>query len=491
MGVQVEQLTSGKSPWEKEFIDFSFNNKHISEFGLVAVSDGDRLTLDMSPPFTDEVSEVNGLNGQYFWGTKFQAKPIVYNLATDGMTEEQLNAFKHFFRPGQYGKFEEDAWYGRYTYCRVSEVTTLTMIPFQTNVVIAGRTIKGNVYKGEMKLTFVQDLPYFFSDVNYVTDSSSEADLRRVYHSGVPLPSSWSGVDKCCIGDSQYLLSSTGLSSGIEYSNVNGFPFYCPSTESTQIKLTLGFSRATTAIPSDQVSPIYFKEINSANTNSVKVKTTNGTMVNEMYYTAPNVIYSTNRAIEIISSFARTSTTLAALDLEEQLRVEITHPKVIAWAMAALRILKTHTELYNAQTGQFYTGQVTTYTPLGTLSASWSRFFNLMMLCMFATPLTTNPDIGTSGTYGSFRNYSIIFDGITNTCYTIYDYNVISDTVVLVENFQENCGDTMLSEYLTLKGGNTLTQEGKIASYSMINFLNNGVAAAVSSAAMEYKYTYL
>ena len=63
MGIQVKELTSGKRPWEKEFIDFEFDGKHVSEFGLVVVSDGDRLSMDLSAPFTDETSEVNGVDG--------------------------------------------------------------------------------------------------------------------------------------------------------------------------------------------------------------------------------------------------------------------------------------------------------------------------------------------------------------------------------------------------------------------------------------------
>ena len=53
MGFQVEELTQGRQPWEKEFIDFSFDGKHISEFGLVAVSDSYRHSTDASPSFSD------------------------------------------------------------------------------------------------------------------------------------------------------------------------------------------------------------------------------------------------------------------------------------------------------------------------------------------------------------------------------------------------------------------------------------------------------
>jgi len=47
-------------PWGKEYIDFSFAGRHISEFGMVATTSGDRYTFAASPEFADETSTVNG-----------------------------------------------------------------------------------------------------------------------------------------------------------------------------------------------------------------------------------------------------------------------------------------------------------------------------------------------------------------------------------------------------------------------------------------------
>jgi hypothetical protein len=51
MGVQVTGLTLNKKCHEKEFIDFEFDGKHISEFGMVAVADGGRHSFDAAPTF--------------------------------------------------------------------------------------------------------------------------------------------------------------------------------------------------------------------------------------------------------------------------------------------------------------------------------------------------------------------------------------------------------------------------------------------------------
>ena len=72
MGIQVTELTQGKNCHEKEFIDFEFDGKHVSEFGMVAVADGGRHSFDAAPTFEDETSQVNGIDGKYYWGTNFR-----------------------------------------------------------------------------------------------------------------------------------------------------------------------------------------------------------------------------------------------------------------------------------------------------------------------------------------------------------------------------------------------------------------------------------
>lgn len=197
MGIQVSSLTQGKKPWQKEFIDFQFNGKYISEFGLVAVSDGDRLTFAASPDFENETTEVNGVAGQLFWGSKIKSLKRTYNLATDGMTEAQINEFKYHFRPGQYGKFIEDKLMHRYGYCRVADVVEFKMIPFQKTIDFLGFPLKINEYKGEISITFEWDNPYMYSTINYIeaidapTNENFNDVARAVYNNGVPLYSSW------------------------------------------------------------------------------------------------------------------------------------------------------------------------------------------------------------------------------------------------------------------------------------------------------------
>ena len=173
MGVQVDLLTRDKAgnlktDHQREFIDFRFDGKYISEFGMVAVFDGDRHSFNASSDFEDEVSSVNGVDGQYYWGTRIKPLTMSFELATDGMTEVQVNDFKQHFKPGKYGEFVESKLACRYGYCRISQVVNFSVIPFiKKETVFEGtdfeKTVEINEYKGSAKITFIFDEPYFYA----------------------------------------------------------------------------------------------------------------------------------------------------------------------------------------------------------------------------------------------------------------------------------------------------------------------------------------
>ena len=249
MGIQVSLLTQNKQPYEKEFIDFQFDGRYVSEFGLVAVVDGDRLLFDGTPSFQDEVTSVKGVTGQYYWGTNIGAKTRSFTLATDGMTEQQVLEFQQHFQPGHYGKFIEDACVYRYSYCRVSAPPQFKMVPFKQGVIVPNPLDSSiqyqsfiNLYKGEVSLTLTWDYPYSFSEKNYLEfDSTKDINeqLRAIFTNMLPSALSWkiqdpasarmgigrlsrlvlgrgSVIDKCYLGADKRL-------TGNGFENDNGF----------------------------------------------------------------------------------------------------------------------------------------------------------------------------------------------------------------------------------------------------------------------------
>lgn len=403
MGVQIKGLTEGRTMWEKEYIDFEFDGKCISEFGLVAVSDGDRYSFAASSDFSDETTEVKGYDGQHFWGTNLKAKKTTYSLVTDGMTEEQLNAFKRHFQPGKYGKFVDSHLSYRYSYRRLAEVVEFKLIPFQVKKTLLGQEFYINEYKGEARITFIQDDPYSYSEENYVEEINQDT-VRAVYTNGIPVPQSWvistgitdtSGqldiaklnimlldaegetydMPQCHLGSDRMLKKSgeTGVLT-LDNGHSGNAPMACynPSTVDTPTKISITFNPSFTPVNTSENSwiPVYYNQIadniNSSMYNHIKkwnsiqssiqkeviISEAERTKIisipndleyiHEFKYTSPNMIYSINRVIQIAWQNFNKKTSISINQLEEAFRDEITHEEVLAWAISSLTILKTH-----------------------------------------------------------------------------------------------------------------------------------------------------
>lgn len=442
MGIQVEELTKNLMPWEKEFIDFSFNGHHISEFGLVATTSSDRYSFDGSPEFEDETSTINGVMGQYYWGTTIKTKKYTYNLATDGMTEQQFSEFKRLFRPGYYGQFYEDTWWDRYCYVRIESVVNFTFVPFLAEDTIAGIPLKTRIYKGECKLTLIQDKPFQFAFQHVLdstikdlatakTNDNQQAALRMMYHSNIPARDSWSGIGDCCIGANQ-LINQKGTFKDIIFTQCSSFRYYNPSTYNSESVLRFSLRHAVNSELLPQLSancePIYFNEINDeyntaaelsgslfaeppynviGTTYSVLASST-GDLANQQLsqtfkFSLPETFEQVNKAIKIAHDYYEQEEITAAVSLEERLREELVNGKVLSWAANAIQTIMSYDgkqkspQLYipesetvdeNEGTNTFTNNKIKIYTgPVGNnaqIEVNWFGFFNIIMLCMFA-----------------------------------------------------------------------------------------------------------
>ena len=503
MGVQVDLLTRDKTCHEKEFIDFEFDGKHISEFGMVAVFDGDRHSFDASPSFEDETSEVNGVSGQYYWGTRMKTITKSFSLATDGITEAQINAFKLHFKPGKYGKFIEDKLACRYGWCRVSSTSSFSVVPFvkKTTIKIGDttHTVEINEYKGSAKLTFIFDDPYFYATNQSISaDSLNEEALRESLLNGLPIEGySWPmGNDSLFIGNT---ILNNNSSANLNKSSIN---FYNPSTAPTESKLSLTFMPTFTS--SSINNPIYFTEIaDNINGAIVQHNTINqynsGKLISSFYYTSPNIIYQTNRAIQIAANYylQHSKDAWIVTDLEEALRLDITNPKVIGWATAILRIMKT-TELYDSTTGCFNEATRSIDASLigatSEINANWFVYFNYYMLCIIANygdiPSSDSGKTLLETTWQT-ESYTVHFNSELSETTMDYSYNTIVASLGKIEVSEEKCGDMICSPYLKLDGGDSLNDQGYITSTHSLTFLNDRNSQAIPAIELEYTYTYL
>lgn len=520
MGAQVELLTKNKQPYETEYIDFEYNGKKISDFGLVVVSNGDRLSFGHSPTFEDEITEVNGYTGQLFWGTHFKNIQRTFQLATDGMTETQWNAFKRHFVPGRYGKFIENHLASRYSYCRVREISVLNIVPFKETVELFGEQVDINIYKGSCSISFEWDEPSFFSVMNVITDEDTQTAIRAMYTNGVPKPESWQQDNACCIGDETYSLSNGQLSTDIDIDGSNVFAFYNPSIIDTNCKIQLTLKHALTGENFNTLQPIYFNTIGDStngglyneiiiysNAQSPKEKA----LASAMRYCAPDIFYQVNRAIEIAYNYYNNTVINTFTELEELLREEITNPKVMGWAANAVRAM-----CYSLNDGTISLGRYTDETgilnkeisvpvygklPNKTInnSVKWPAFFNLFMLKIFAKVDNSADSISTINLLDEelpweWPSFVLIIDSNNNESVIKYSYNQIINTLENISDSEENCGNIILSNYLKLDGGDTLDNSGKIASYHAAELktsqglMNTDIIEKIN---LFYKYTYL
>ena len=551
MGIQVEELTKNLMPWEKEFIDFSFNGHHISEF---ATTSSDRYSFDGSPEFEDETSTINGVMGQYYWGTTIKTKKYTYNLATDGMTEQQFSEFKRLFRPGYYGQFYEDTWWDRYCYVRIESVVNFTFIPFLTEDTIAGIPLKTRIYKGECKLTLIQDKPFQFAFQHVLdstikdlatakTNDNQQAALRMMYHSNIPARDSWTGIGDCCIGANQ-LIDQKGTFKDITFTQCSSFRYYNPSTYNSESVLRFSLRHAVNSELLPQLSancePIYFNEINDeyntaaelsgslfaeppynviGTTYSVLASST-GDLANQQLsqtfkFSLPETFEQVNKAIKIAHDYYEQEEITAAVSLEERLREELVNGKVLSWAANAIQTIMSYdgkqkspqlyipeseTVVENKGTNTFTNNKIKIYTgPVGNnaqIEVNWFGFFNIIMLCMFANYNDErNSDDFTNENFltNSFYDYTLTFDSELGVCTVDYKYNNdLLGGLQRLTSIKENCSNMALSPYLMLDGGDTLDKKtGKINSYHYLVFKKGNSTFTVETATLKYKYTYI
>jgi hypothetical protein len=69
----------------RSFISFTYGNKHIEDFDLIATISNNRLSRDGYASFKDNISTYDNLDGQFYWNTHYANNIITFNLATDGI----------------------------------------------------------------------------------------------------------------------------------------------------------------------------------------------------------------------------------------------------------------------------------------------------------------------------------------------------------------------------------------------------------------------
>jgi len=118
----------------RSFISFSYGGKNIEEFNLIATIDGNRMQRNAYSSFDDLTTIYDALNGQFYWGTYYHTNNLSLTLSTDGMTQVELDNFRHWFMGGKAKELILSEHPNRAIMARVSDPPALKLLPFEKRV---------------------------------------------------------------------------------------------------------------------------------------------------------------------------------------------------------------------------------------------------------------------------------------------------------------------------------------------------------------------
>lgn len=168
----------------RSFISFTFGGKVIEDFNLIVVNGSDMLSKPLYASFEDNVTNNSVLDGQYYWGTHFNANNLQLTLATDGITQNQLDDFKRWFRPGIERELILSEHPNRAIFARVAEPPAMEMLPFEKQISHTIDNIIYNtsttIYKGNITLNFIMDEPTWYAKLTYMPSYVNKDTLERL-----------------------------------------------------------------------------------------------------------------------------------------------------------------------------------------------------------------------------------------------------------------------------------------------------------------------
>lgn len=149
----------------RSFISFTYGGKSIEDFGLIAITKEDRMNKSLYSEVHNLITTYDIRDGQYYWGTSMAARKIDLVLTTDGITEEQLNDFIYWFKPGVSRELILAEHPNRVLYARIAATPQMSMLPFEKPAKIKFNNksyyTSTTLYKGDISISFISDEPYW------------------------------------------------------------------------------------------------------------------------------------------------------------------------------------------------------------------------------------------------------------------------------------------------------------------------------------------
>ena len=162
---------SERLEFKGDYMGFTYNKRHSSEFGIVRVSDGSRFNENLLPTMQDKTVQVPGGDGTYYFGSYYTQKPFPVSFAFDALTENELAELKrHFGDKSVHELIFDEAPYKVWS-AKVTGTATIKYIPFDE-----GSTHR--LYKGEGSIQFTCFYPFARC---VFPDTATKESLRETY----------------------------------------------------------------------------------------------------------------------------------------------------------------------------------------------------------------------------------------------------------------------------------------------------------------------
>lgn len=169
-----------------DFIGFTFNGHHSSEFKIVRTSDGSRFNEDLLPPISDLSAAVPGRDGAYYFGSLYGPKQFTIPFAYDGLTELDLEKLRRWLDCRELTDLIFDERPYKVYKAKVESSATAQYICFEENIADSGETFYERHYKGEGSISFICYTPFargrwkFLTDVPSTIDATMWKDASRI-----------------------------------------------------------------------------------------------------------------------------------------------------------------------------------------------------------------------------------------------------------------------------------------------------------------------
>ena len=444
----------------RSFISFTFGDRAIEDFNLISIFN-DKLNQDLYSSFQDSTSTYDTLDGQLYWGSHFEAKKISLNLATDEITERQLDDFREWFTPGVRRELRFAEKPNRAIMARVADAPQIEMIPFEKKVsyIINSQTVETSttVYRGSINLNLVMDDPYWYAKMNYMPtfvnkklmkefDSNSELSndevealtnkdmLKIMYEDGIPHQSILNST--MFLGGNRLvragaLVASEGLSEeeAAKYAHVGKAYLGIIGINSTGLDVNpdsrkyLFYSGTAKCYPKIKFTLTPSFDSEGYITCPKNSYTNNGYSYiqignSRMEFTTPSMLTGYNQAINLINR------NLKKIELLDKIKTEVNEYYARAWAISVIQMSSDNTSIESKRNN---------------MKAMFMQNENIL-------PITFIIDSKTGEAIGEFQIQELSNGG----------------SVQLLRTVSENVGDMIRSKYLVIEGRDYLNSNGEI-----------------------------